>query len=268
MWGDIRKLEDVVQAVQDQEVIIHLAFVIPPRVDEDIEKARSVNVDGTHNLITAAQQLSSPPKILFASTLNVFGYTQKLPPPRTIDDPVVVTDAYTQHKLLGETAVKASGLEWAIFRFANVPPLETQQPHPIMFSIPLNTRFEVLHTYDAGLAIANGIKSDIWERTWLIGGGAQCQVRYRDYLRGAMKSVSIGELPEGAFGSDDYCTDWLDTSASEHLLHYQRHSFDEVMADLAKFTSPPAPIRLVLPLVAPLVRQQILKMSPYYKRTK
>ena len=267
VWGDIRDPKDVAKAVQDQECIIHLAFVIPPAVDENLVMARAVNVDGTLNLLTAAQQLPIQPKLLFASTLDVFGRTQKLSPPRTLADPVFATDAYTEHKLLGEAKVKESELEWAIFRFTDVPPLASRQPHPIMFSIPLDTRFEMLHTHDAGLAIANGINSEIWGKTWLIGGGTRCQVRYRDYLNRSMASAGIGALPESAFGTEEYCTDWLDTTASEQLLHYQRHSFDEIMADLAKFTAPPALIRLVMPLIASSVQQRILKLSPHYKQT-
>ncbi len=268
LWGDVRNIEDVTQAVQGQEIIIHLAFIIPPAVDENVERARAVNVDGTQNVLKAAKGLASPPKILFASTLDVFGHTQKLPPPRTVDDPIVATDAYSEHKLLGEAAVKESGLEWAIFRFADVPPLEARQPHPIMFTIPLDTRIEMVHTHDVGLAIANGIQSDIWGKTWLIGGGANCQVRYRDYLGRSLQIAGVGMLPENAFSTGEYCTDWLDTDASEQLLHYQRHSFDEIMIDLAPYNTPPAPVRLVMPLIAPLVRQQMLKMSPYYKKGK
>jgi nucleoside-diphosphate-sugar epimerase len=268
VWGDIRNLEDVTQAVQGQEIIIHLAFIIPPAVDENVEKARAVNVDGTQNVLKAAKSLTSPPRILFASTLDVFGHTQKLPPPRTVDDPIVATDAYSEHKILGEAAVKESGPKWAIFRFADVPPLEARSPHPIMFSIPLDTRIEMVHTHDVGLAIANGIQSDIWGKTWLIGGGATCQIRYREYLGRSLQIAGVGMLPEDAFSTGEYCTDWLDTHASEQLLHYQRHNFDEIMTDLAPYNSPPAPVRLIMPLIAPLVRQQILKMSPYYKKGK
>ncbi|MDQ2885334.1 MAG: NAD(P)-dependent oxidoreductase [Chloroflexota bacterium] len=266
VWGDIRNKEDVAAAVQDQDVIIHLAYMIPPAVDEHPEQAYAVNVEGTLNILAAAQNLSTRPKFLFGSSLDVFGHTQQQAPPRKIDDPVYATDAYTEHKLLGETEVKESGLEWAIFRFADVPPLEARNPHPIMFSIPLDTRFEMVHTHDVGLAIANGIKSEIWGKTWLIGGGTRCQVRYRDYLNRSMELAGIGKLPESAFGTKEYCTDWLASEASEQLLHYQLHSFDEIMNDLAKYVRPPAPVRLILPLIAPLIRRQLVKMSPYYNK--
>ena len=267
VWGDIRNTTQVTDAVREQVLIIHLAYMIPPAVDEHLEEARAINVDGTSNVIAAAQQASPHPKLFFGSTLDLFGHTQKLPPPRTVDDPIMATDAYTEHKLLCETKVKESGLEWAIFRFADVPPLEPRQPHPIMFNIPLDTRFEMVHTHDVGLAIANGINSPIWGSIWLIGGGKSCQIYYRNYLNRSLQITGIKKLPESAFTTKEYCTDWLDTNASEALLHYQRHTFDEIMADLAKVNAPPAPLRYILPLFAPLIKQQLLKMSPYYKKS-
>ena len=268
VWGDIRNATKVTDAVQGQELIIHLAYMIPPAVDEHPLEARAINVDGTMNVIAAAQHATLRPKLFFGSTLDLFGHTQQLPPPRTINDPIMATDAYTEHKLLCETKVRESGLEWAIFRFADVPPLEPRQPHPVMFNIPLDTRFEMVHTHDVGLAIANGIKSPIWGRILLIGGGKSCQVRYRDYLNRSLQVTGIKELPERAFTTEEYCTDWLDTTDSEALLHYQRHTFDEIMADLARVNAPPVPLRYILPLFAPLIKQQLLKMSLYYKNRK
>src|SRR5260370_36955263 len=51
MWGDIRHKADVVAAVQDQEIIIHLAFLIPPRCTAEPELAYETNGEGTRNLI-------------------------------------------------------------------------------------------------------------------------------------------------------------------------------------------------------------------------
>src|SRR5690242_10684355 len=179
--GDIRHSADVSKAVQDQDIIIHMAYMLPPRSEDRPNLARSINIDGTRNLLVAARSLSRPPKFFFSSSFDVFGYTQDQPPPRKVTDPVQATDHYSTHKIACEQMVKTSGLEWSIFRFADVPPLALRSPHPIMFRIPLTTRIEVIHTYDAGLAVANGIRcADIWGRTLLIGGGASCQLIYQD----------------------------------------------------------------------------------------
>jgi nucleoside-diphosphate-sugar epimerase len=266
VWGDIRDARQVAGIVVDQDVIIHIAAILPPDIDKHPEEAFAVNVEGTRSLLEAARQQQQPPKFLFSSSLDVFGYTQDQPPPRKVTDPVAATDTYTTHKLQDEEMIKTSGLTWSIYRFADVPPLTPRKPHPIMFHIPLNTRFDMLHTTDAGLAIANGLAHDeIWGRVWLIGGGPRCQIYYRDYLDGMMAAMCVGKLPEEAFGYDPYCTDWLDSEESEQLLHYQRHSFDEIIAELAQYMVPGSLTKLLIPVVRPFVRHWLLRMSPYLK---
>ncbi len=181
LWGDIRDQDTVDADADGQDVVVHLAFVIPPNVAEDPARARAVNVGGTTNVLAAVERHSA--RILFASTFDVYGRTQHLEPPRTVDDPLEATDEYSAHKIECERLVRASARPWSIFRFADVPPKQRRTPHPIMFEIPLDTRFEVVHVDDVGLALANGVVTDeIWGRTWLIGGGPSCQVQYRDML--------------------------------------------------------------------------------------
>ena len=261
--GDIRRPADLPKAVEGQDAVIHLAYMLPPASEDQPDLARSINVDGTRHLLDAAVGQPRPPRFFFASSFDVFGHTQDQPPPRKATDPVQATDHYTSHKIACEEMVKASGLEWTIFRFADVPPLGLRSPHPIMFRIPLSTRFEVIHTYDAGRAIANGMHCDeIWGKILLIGGGPTCQIFYRDYLARMLETMGIGMLPESAFGNDPYSTDWLDTAESQHLLHYQRYSFDDIMQHLGRIVGYR---RGLTALVRPLARWWLLRMSPYYR---
>ncbi len=268
IWGDIRNAQAVAAAVKEQEVIIHLAYIIPPAVNENLMLAQQVNVEGTQNVIEAAKAQEQPPKVLFSSSLDVFGPTQDQEPPRRVTDPVMASDEYTKHKLLGEEMLRTSGLEWAIYRFGDVPPMEARQIHPIMYTIPLDTRIELIHTHDVGLAISNGMHNPIWGKVWLIGGGPTCQIRYRDYLYRSLANVGIQPPPDEAFAPADkpYCTDWLDTEESRALLQYQRHSFDEIMQDVAKATQPKGAISLLLPFLSPLIRYRMLRMSPYLRQ--
>ncbi len=261
--GDVRQPDDLIRAVQGQEVIIHLAYMLPPPSEDHPDEARAINIDGTRNLLDAARSLSRPPRFFFASSFDVFGYTQDQPPPRKVTDPVQATDHYSSHKITCEEVVKSSGLPWSIFRFADIPPLGLRSPHPVMFRIPLANRFEVIHTWDAGLAVANGIRSDeIWGKTLLIGGGPGCQIYYRDYLGRMLDMMGIGRLPESAFGTEPYCTDWLDTEESQRLLNYQRYSFDDIMEQLTRLVGFQ---RRLTALVRPIARWYILRMSPFYR---
>lgn len=261
VWGDLCEA-DLAAAVRDQDVIVHLAYMLPPESEDHPEVAESINVGGTRRLLDSALSRPDPPRFLFASSFDVFGHTQHLSPPRRVTDPVQATDHYSGHKLACEDMIRHSGLQWAIFRFCDVPPLAMRSPHPIMFRIPLDTRFEVLHTHDAGQAIANSVEADVWGRVSLIGGGRSCQVLYRDYLGSMLDLIGVDRLLEGAFGQEPYCTDWLDTEESQRLLRYQRHSIEEIVSDVARAIGP---TRFLARPVRPLVRWWMLRLSPYWK---
>jgi nucleoside-diphosphate-sugar epimerase len=261
-WGDIRHGDAVQAAVKDQDAIVHLAAVIPPLSNEQPELAEQVNVGGTRNLIEAAQAQPTPPKFFLASSFDVYGYTADQPPPRRVSDPVQATDGYSAHKIACEALIKQSGLEYVIARFSDVP--DIKEPHPIMYDIPLDQRFEIIHGDDMALAIANTLQTpQVWGQTIHIGGGPRCQIRYRDYLFGMLEAIGIGPLPEEAFGQPRYCTDWLDTEYSQRLLQYQRHSADEIIQDIAREVGWK---RHLAGLSRPIVRRNILKMSPYWKK--
>ncbi len=265
-WGDLRDPARVQEAVQGQEVIIHLAAIIPPVSNEKPELAEAVNLGGTRSLIAAAESQLVRPKLILSSTFDLYGHTQHLTPPRKVGDPLMVTDHYTRHKLACETMLQESKLTWCIFRFSDVPMIALRNPHPIMFDIPLDTRFETLHTNDAGLALARAATGGlVWGKILNVGGGETCQITYRDFLFGMMNSMGIGDLPEAAFTTKPYCTDWLDTSESQRLLNYQNHSFADILAEISALLGWK---RYIMPLARPFVRRSILKLSPYWQKSR
>jgi nucleoside-diphosphate-sugar epimerase len=265
--GDVTRPQTLTAAVRGVDVVVHLAYVIPPACLEKPELARRVNVDGTANLIAALKAEAPTAKLLFASSLDVFGHTSHLPPPRTLADPVSATDAYTEHKLACERLVQESGLTWAIFRYADVPPIALRSPVPIMFEIPVAQRIESLHPLDAGLVTAKAaLAEQTWGRIWLIGGGPRCQKTYGEYLAKFLGAMEMGgPLPESAFTTEPWCTDWLDTAESERVFQYQRHSFDDIVRDVAALLGWK---RKFARLSQPVVREFMLGLSPYYRKRK
>jgi UDP-glucose 4-epimerase len=258
--GDVRRPADVARAVAGQDVVVHLAFVIPPLCHEQPELSREVNVGGTHNVIQAMKQERSAPKLVFASTLDVYGQTSHLAPPRRVDDPVEATDGYSGHKIECEKMVRESGLVWSILRFADVPPIALRDPHPIMFTIPLAQRIEMIHPRDVGLAVANAVSCDeVWGRVLNIGGGKRCQVTYGDYLAAMLGAMGMGgPLPAEWFTTKPYCTDWLDTDESQRLLAFQRHSFEDVVRETAALLGWRAPLVRAL---QPIIRWRIGRLA-------
>jgi nucleoside-diphosphate-sugar epimerase len=265
--GDVTRPETLAPAILGVDVVVHLAYVIPPRCLEQPDLARAVNVDGTANLIAAIKAEAPKAKLLFASSLDVFGHTAHLPPPRKLTDPVSANDVYTEHKLEGEQAVKDSGLTWAIFRYSDVPPIELRSPIPIMFEIPLKQRIETLHPLDAGFVTARAALAEVtWGRLWLVGGGPRCQLTYGEYLSSFLKAMELGgPLPESAFTTQEYCTDWLDSSESQKAFQYQKRSFDDIVKDISALLGWK---RGFAKLSQPVVREYMLGLSPYYRRRK
>jgi nucleoside-diphosphate-sugar epimerase len=265
MWGDVRRPDDVATAVHGQDVIIHLAFVLPPASEDRPEWAREINIGGTRNLLNAMKALSSPPKIIFASSFVVFGPTYNQPPPRTISDPVQPMDNYSRHKIECEKLVKESGGDWVIFRLGGVAQLSLNGFNPKMFDFSLDARIEFADPRDVGLALANVVSCDeVWGRTLLIGSGPSGQLYYRDFFERMMNAVGIGMLPDRAFNSEPFLTytDWMDTTESQMLLNYQQHSFEDFVQDLSALLGYK---RYLMPLLRPIVRWWMIKQSPYYR---
>lgn len=262
-WGDIRDRSDVEQAMAGCEAVIHLAAVIPPGSDRKPDLAEAVNVGGTANIIAAAQAQRGV-RIVFASSLALFGRTQHLPPPRTLDDPVRVTDAYTRHKAACEEMLRASGLDVAIMRFGAVLPLQVLNSiDPLMFEVPLADRIEFVHTYDVALALLNALEQEaVWGRTLLIGGGPSCQLYQREIIGRGLAAAGLAMLPDRAFGTTPYHTDWLDTTESQSLLEYQRFTYDDYLADLIRVLGWR---RHAVQVLRPIIRWWMLRGSPYYR---
>ena len=266
-WGDLRDAEAVHQAVRDQDVAIHLAFIIPTlsitgrQCEKEPEFAYQVNVQGTQHLIHALASQPKPMRLIFSSSLHVYGQTQDCPPPRTTNDPVQPIEHYARHKVLCESMIKDASLTWMIARFAAVLPIDLKLD-PGMFDVPLNNRIEYVHTRDVGLALTNALRTDaVWGKTLHLGGGPACQYYYYQIVDQIMNALGIGMLPERAFGTVPFCTDWLDTSESQSLLHYQRFNLDDYVQDLLKLMGFR---RYLMRWLKPFVRANLLRKSPYY----
>jgi nucleoside-diphosphate-sugar epimerase len=258
------------QTVSGQDVVVHLAFIIPKMSATGIESedqpdwAYEINVGGTRNLVECMKAQPHPPRLLFISSYHVYGLTQDQPPPRTIWDPVHPVEHYARHKVACEQMVRWSGLEWSIFRLAAALPLAIQLD-PGMFDVPLDTRMEYVHSRDVALAIGHALEcEEAWGKILLIGGGPRCQYTFREITHRILGAVGVGMLPDAAFGSTAFATDWMDTSESQRLLDYQRRDLGDYVRDMRRA------LRVKLPFIRlfrPWVRRYLLARSPHYGRT-
>lgn len=264
VWGDLTDPKAASTAVDEQDLIIHLAAIIPPASEADPDLTYLVNEVGTANLVRAALAQPQPPCFLLASTYDLYGYTHDQPPPRKSTDPIAVTSCYTRSKKAAEEALQASGLNWSILRFGSIIRIALGQFPQMAFELPVSQRLHIIHTADAGVAVANAAEHDaVWGKILNIAGGTDCQLRYDVFINGMMVAVGVGALPEQAFTKQPYTTDWLDTDESQRLLGYQRYGFADIQAQTAVLLGWQ---RHLMPLVQPFVRRWFLSKSPYWRK--
>ena len=102
--GDIADPASVAAALDaDTASVFHLAAVVSAHAEAEFDIGYRVNLDGTRNLLQACRKLKVPPRLVFASSLAVFG--GKLPP--VVDDSITPTPqtSYGTQKVIGEYLV-------------------------------------------------------------------------------------------------------------------------------------------------------------------
>ncbi|HEX4986171.1 MAG TPA: D-erythronate dehydrogenase [Burkholderiales bacterium] len=102
--GDIADPASVRAALdRDTGCIFHLAAVVSAHAEAEFDTGYRVNLDGTRVLLEACRGLAVPPRLVFASSLAVYG--GDLPP--VVDDSVTPTPqtSYGTQKVIGEYLV-------------------------------------------------------------------------------------------------------------------------------------------------------------------
>jgi UDP-glucose 4-epimerase len=267
VWGDLRQPADVAAAVSGVDSVLHVGFVIPKlsvtgvNSEDQPDFARAVNVGGTENLVRALQRENPGARLVFTSSLHIYGRTQDQPPPRRVEDIPCPVEHYARHKVECEQLVRESGLTWSIFRLGAALPVRLIMD-PGMFDVPLDNRIEFVHTRDVGYALAEALDCDqVWGKVLHIGGGEKCQLYYRDMVAAVLGTVGVGSLPAEAFTTTPFSTDWLDTQESQALLGFQRHTLTDYARDLSQTVGS---LRYLIQAARPLVRRYLLTFSPYW----
>jgi nucleoside-diphosphate-sugar epimerase len=277
-WGDLRdaaRVRQVVEAARP-EAIVHLAAVIPPPAYFDAALARAVNVDGFAHVLAAAGGLASAPRIVFASSYTVHGSRNgaRELPLLSATTPVAPADAYAGHKVEGELMVRRSGLPWVTLRLGACLPLVRGKPDPrvmrMAFEIPRDNRSHALDQRDAATAFANAVDADALGKILLIGGGDSFRVRARDLGGRYQRALGLDPFPDEVYAAPDgaaddawYFEDWMDTREAQSLLQFQRHTFDDYLAALARANRIGA---LLLRPIAGAVGRKLYKESRYHGR--
>ncbi len=271
VWGSILDENLVESTIQNQDCVIHFAGVTPPFTENNPELAHEINVRGTQYIITAALQQKKPPKIVFPSSVSIYGPLPPSADPITVNLPINPTDVYTYNKAEAEKLIQESGLPWTILRITAVPSLSILQNEiNLLYNIPMEQKIEFAHTKDIGKAIANVVSTPTNGKILLLGGGEESQLINREFVTGILDTLGIKKLPEEAFRipknqEDWYYTGWMDSEESQSLLRYQSRTYEDYLCEIKKQTRF---LRFIITIFRPLVRWLLIRQSQFLKENR
>jgi D-erythronate 2-dehydrogenase len=101
MAGDITDLAEVHRAIRDDvDGVFHLAAIVSANAEEDFDLGMRVNLEGTRNVLQACRALPRPARLVFASSVAVYGGDM----PDVLDDGTILTPqtSYGAQKAIGE----------------------------------------------------------------------------------------------------------------------------------------------------------------------
>ena len=264
--GNILNDDEIKSAAIDQDVVIHLAAILPPKSEKNPELCNAVNVGGTEKLIKALQSGKSKPVLIEVSSASVMGHTQDRDPPVRPDDSLLSYDVYSSTKIKAELLVEESGLPFCILRLSAVIPTAINISSlfsmiEILFDMPLDARCEIVFDIDVAKALVaaaenmTGTKEMLGAKGFIAGGRQNgCQTIVRDFIKSIFEPLGLPVPHESLFPKDynSYYLDWYDTKETQDILDYQHHSIDDWQTMIKKKYG------FFLPLI-PLFRTTILK---------
>jgi D-erythronate 2-dehydrogenase len=104
LTGDIADRQAVGAAIAPgTDAVYHLAAVVSGQAEADPDLGYRVNLDGTRAVLEACRALGSCPRLIFASSLAVYG--GELPPEVGDDTPLRPQTSYGTQKAIGELLV-------------------------------------------------------------------------------------------------------------------------------------------------------------------
>ena len=264
IWGDIRDSSCVRRALQNVNAVIHSAGIIPPLADQNPRLAREVNVEGTKNIVDGIKQQPVPPKLLFTSSISVYG--DRIDQPYiTVNDPLIPSDGddYARTKIDAERIIIDSGIPHSIFRLCGILTREFKI-QPLMFHMPLNTSLEWCHPSDVGYALTQAIEEEgVVNGVYNLGGGEECRIVAKDFLNKMFSIWGLDPsiLPDYAFAIQNFHSGFYqDGYKLNQILGFRTKTLMDYL-DMVKEKVSPNKKKLICLIPRSLIRQFLLRMS-------
>ena len=241
------------ELVEDTDLIINLAGVIPPLSDNHPNLAVKCNEIGVKELVKAIEESEIQPKLIHMSTVAIYGNRNEKHPFGTTSDPVMPTplDMYSITKMRGEYSILESDIEnWSILRQTAVfydSLLLKNVSDGLIFQTPFNAPFDWVTARDTATLIKNILieennhnlnTSNFWKKCFNIGSLDENRMTYFEVIDRGFKI--IGGNAKDFFSPNNnslrnFHGMWFeDKNQLEELFHFQNESVEEFWTTVGK----------------------------------
>ena len=228
--------DSIIEPIKHVDTVIHLAAILPPTANTNIELAKKVNVEGTQNLIKNIEDINPNMHLIFSSSVSIYGknFDNKLINQNSSANP---DDNYAQTKYDSEILVEQSNINSTILRISGVSIPIFQEP-PLEWPFLPDQQIEFIHRDDVVTSICNSVENkEAHNQILNISGGETWQITGEKYVKDYFEILEV-EIDNAIYQKDEGHFSWYESSKSNRILQYQNNTYksylEQIRQDLSK----------------------------------
>ena len=218
------------ESIMGVDTVIHLAAILPPTANINLELTEKVNVDGTRNLLSSIEKIDPNIHIIFSSSVSIYG---KNLDNSTIhlDNPANPDDHYAKTKYDSEVLVEQSNINHTILRISGVSIPVFQEP-PTEWPFLPNQKIEFIHRDDVVTSICNSVNNkEAYGQMFNISGGKSWQITGEKYVKDYFEILEV-DMENAVYQKEEGHFSWYESSKSNKILQYQNNNYENYLAQI------------------------------------
>ena len=218
------------ESIMGVDTVIHLAAILPPTANINLELTEKVNVDGTRNLLSSIEKIDPNIHIIFSSSVSIYG---KNLDNSTIhlDNSANPDDHYAKTKYDSEVLVEQSNINHTILRISGVSIPVFQEP-PSEWPFLPNQKIEFIHRDDVVTSICNSVNNkEAYGQMFNISGGKSWQITGEKYVKDYFEILEV-DMENAVYQKEEGHFSWYESSKSNKILQYQNNNYENYLAEI------------------------------------
>ena len=218
------------ESIMGVDTVIHLAAILPPTANINLELTEKVNVEGTRNLLSSIEKIDPNIHIIFSSSVSIYG---KNLDNSTIhlDNPANPDDHYAKTKYDSEVLVERSNINHTILRISGVSIPVFQEP-PSEWPFLPNQKIEFIHRDDVVTSICNSVNNkEAYGQMFNISGGKSWQITGEKYVKDYFEILEV-DMENAVYQKEEGHFSWYESSKSNKILQYQNNNYENYLAQI------------------------------------